>query len=135
MDFESSEDEEPVAKRHCSTPIRHGAVSRRGLLEEGEDGGLGEEAIAPIVAENCEQREGSPDLDQHQPDDEPRQDYFGLSVEDMGKASCKNMHDYNMLVGKILEGLNLCLVVKSRHRRAILLVVEVEKGLIVEDFL
>lgn len=84
MEFDSSDEEEPSPKRHCSTPIRVNAVSRRALSEQKVNG---EEAIVPVVAEEVEeleQRDVPPNEDQDG-DHQPRPDYFGLSTEDMGK--------------------------------------------------
>ena len=95
MEFDSSDEEEPSPKRHCSTPVRANAVSRRAMLEQsGVNGEAGEEAIAPVVTtegvEQLKQRDMPPNQDQDC-DDQPGPDYFGLSAEDMGKISLNRL--------------------------------------------
>ena len=100
MEFDSSDEEEPSPKRHCSTPIRANAVSRRALLEQRVNGETEKEAITPAVAEEVqelEQREAPQNQDQDG-DDQPGPDYFGLSTEDMGKT-----HPFSVkMVAKLL---------------------------------
>lgn len=88
MEFDSSDEEEPSPKRHCSTPIRANAVSRLARLEQRANGETpGEEGIDPVVAEEVEELEQSempPNQDQDG-DDQPGPDYFGLSAADMSK--------------------------------------------------